>query len=666
MNQQSQWLFESAPLLEIPHRTYSSPDQNYDNNPELMEWETQAGILQSAQFRGDQRLQAAANNNPPLKKGQRGSAVRKLQQVLIDLGYPMAITTKQRTQPADGIYGNETVAIVRKFQQRYGLQPDGIAGRQTLTTLDRLLIKTPSRIPPRVPPHVPPQIPDQWKTAMGGTKVRSGNQTEFLIDGRRTFEAMVKAIRTATNQNHYIYLLGWWLTDNFLLIPGFNPRDPNSPPLTPGDPSFLPRDPNSAIAKLFADAASRGVQIRVMLWDQFGTQNTAEVKRINKLRTGGAILDNETLNYGSHHQKVLIIKGSEGLISFCGGVDINPDRLHITPSSGSSSPSSGGQGAPLHDVHCQIIGPAAHDLLATFIQRWMAHPEHKDIDKNKGGLLGLREPVPSAKGTHFVRIARTFNQIGSRKCQKARSIRTVMTGLIRAARKFIYIEDQYLVSMKAAAELRNALPRIQHLTIVIPHSSISDLPQVWARRKAFIDLLKSSPHGHKVRVFYLVNPASGTFAAFTYVHAKTWIFDDEVAVIGSANCNRRGWSYDSEVIAAIYDGSPAANGHIPFAQKLRMALWSRHLNVSSSKVQDGLVSAALWLRPVVGSWIRPYNENAGTDPGWHKRLSWDSKIDPSADSLPSCTGGVETEVAIPYAMVSEFHPYQLEKTPILR
>jgi phosphatidylserine/phosphatidylglycerophosphate/cardiolipin synthase-like enzyme len=507
--------------------------------------------------------------------------------------------------------------------------------------------------------------------AMGGAKVRAGNQVDFFIDGPETFKAKVKAIKTATGNQHYIYLLGWWLTDCFPLIPG---------------------DPTSTIAQLFADASRKGVQIRVMLWDQWGRKNSAEVSRINALPNGGAILDNDTLKFGSHHQKVLVVRGNQGLIGFCGGVDINPDRVVSNPklafpgcvsgggsrssdngslvigSSGGVSSSSSGSvaGAPLHDIHCQIRGPAAHDLLVTFIQRWQAHPAQKEIDARKGTLRGLREPVPAPIGKQFVRIARTLNLVTPRKCIKARSVRSTTVAAIQSARKFIYIEDQYLVSMEAASELQKALPKIQHLTIVIPHSSISDMPQVWARRKAFIDFLKSGPHAYKVRVFYLVNPASGGFGPFTYVHAKTWIIDDEIAIIGSANCNRRGWSYDSEANAVIYDGPSAKSPPLPFAQRLRVALWSRHLNVAPPLVVDGVVSAPLWVKPPSGAWIRPYNQNAGKDPTSHKSIPWNTIIDPSGDTIPSCPGGIEREVDIPVYAVREFNPYSWERTPVLR
>ena len=46
---------------------------------------------------------------------------------------------------------------------------------------------------------------------------------------------------------------------------------------------------------------------------------------------------------------------------------------------------------------------------------------------------------------------------------------------IAAARRFIYIEDQYLVNPEASEALIRAIPHIAHLTILIPHSDISDL-----------------------------------------------------------------------------------------------------------------------------------------------------------------------------------------------
>ena len=60
-----------------------------------------------------------------LQNGMRGSEVKKLQERLAAVGYNVGATG------ADGIYGANTAASVRKYQQDNGLSVDGMAGKQT-------------------------------------------------------------------------------------------------------------------------------------------------------------------------------------------------------------------------------------------------------------------------------------------------------------------------------------------------------------------------------------------------------------------------------------------------------------------------------------------------------------------------------------------------------
>jgi phosphatidylserine/phosphatidylglycerophosphate/cardiolipin synthase-like enzyme len=501
-----------------------------------------------------------------------------------------------------------------------------------------ILMMTAKTPPPPIVPPVPPKpvsptlIPNRWLNLLGPQGVRTGNQVASLIGGGETFKAMVEAIRTATGPGHYIYLLAWWLTDDFQLILG---------------------DPNSKISQLFTDASNKGVQIRVMLWDQVGEQNNKEADKINALARGGAIVDNFTLNFGSHHQKVLVVKGQQGLISFCGGIDINPDRIFDRDGLakiGKPASSSGVKGQPLHDVHCRIQGLVAHDLLRLFIQRWDAHPKHKEIDTKKGTLIGRSEIIPSftkapiiqsprlqnnlsgISNNCFVKIGVTTNQVNSsnifvhKVVRRERSLQEMMISAIQGAQRFIYMENQYLVNIYAAQLLREALKKIQHLTILIPHPSISDLPQVWERTKAFINVLtEKNPNAYKVRIFCLAN--RGIYnSANTYIHAKTYVIDDELAIIGSANCNRRGWTHDSEVIAAIFDQSLPNPPAKSFAQQLRMRLWGKHLSLSPGLLEDGIKSADHWLAPPTNARISIFDPDSGKD--GFPQPKWDTIVDP--------------------------------------
>ena len=61
------------------------------------------------------------------KYGSRGAEVTKIQEKLKRWGY--------YSGNVDGIYGSQTVAAVKKFQQKNGLVVDGIAGTKTLAAM---------------------------------------------------------------------------------------------------------------------------------------------------------------------------------------------------------------------------------------------------------------------------------------------------------------------------------------------------------------------------------------------------------------------------------------------------------------------------------------------------------------------------------------------------
>ena len=76
-------------------------------------------------------IRAPGTTTSNLRRGSKGSDVSSLQQMLIDKGYDLGDTG------ADGKFGPRTAAAVRQFQTDFGLQVDGIAGDQTMSTLNR-------------------------------------------------------------------------------------------------------------------------------------------------------------------------------------------------------------------------------------------------------------------------------------------------------------------------------------------------------------------------------------------------------------------------------------------------------------------------------------------------------------------------------------------------
>jgi phosphatidylserine/phosphatidylglycerophosphate/cardiolipin synthase-like enzyme len=93
--------------------------------------------------------------------------------------------------------------------------------------------------------------------------------------------------------------------------------------------------------------------------------------------------------------------------------------------------------------------------------------------------------------------------------------------------------------------------------------------------------------GDRVQVLDVENLRGGP----VYVHAKVCVIDDVWASVGSDNFNRRSWTHDSELTAAVLDGArdtrephdPAGlgDGARRFARDLRLQLWREHLDRDS-------------------------------------------------------------------------------------
>lgn len=95
-------------------------------------------MLKCARFSSEPDLVKASSNSPPLRQGARGEGVRGLQMALMDLGFPMPISTNTGQSLPDGIFGAETAKTVIAFQKANKLAPDGVVGQHTMAQLDAL------------------------------------------------------------------------------------------------------------------------------------------------------------------------------------------------------------------------------------------------------------------------------------------------------------------------------------------------------------------------------------------------------------------------------------------------------------------------------------------------------------------------------------------------
>jgi phosphatidylserine/phosphatidylglycerophosphate/cardiolipin synthase-like enzyme len=472
---------------------------------------------------------------------------------------------------------------------------------------------------------------NKWFVA-GERAIRDGNEVTYLIRGEETFAAMAEAIGQAanfsradpTNNKGIVYLLGWDCQLDTPMVPG---------------------TPASTFHDLLRHASACGVEIRAMLWantsddptklDRFST--APAVVAINALPTGRAILDAKTspilnlpggpeparllrgVHRGAHHQKVLITHSDLGLIAFCGGLDINKNRLEVDRTG-------------LQDVHCRIKGPAANDLLVLFANRWDDYlnavdpaPDHDLLpprdatgarDRSKDFLSARLIPSPRRSGKQIVQIGRTTPKGLYPRFRPAgeQSARKMILHAIRAASTFIYMEDQYLLNLECADALAEAAakPGMRFVSIVVPSDENLDAEFLGVgsfHRDEFVRRLRASSGQRKISIH---------IASDRFVHSKIYIFDDKYAIIGSANANRRGWESDSEVVAGIFDESSNSEATMHFARRLRMKLWADRLNLAArgssanraensqeeyAELADAVASAAHWRkRPPAAFW----------------------------------------------------------------
>src|SRR3954453_20084057 len=129
--------------------------------------------LKSARFAGDGDLTKVLNGGLrlgalgtapfPAPVLSSGPAVAKVQQALIDIGFPMP------TSGADGSYGEETGTAVVAFKKDWHLVPgDPVVGPKTMTALDKEMVAFERPQPPPPPAPSPPPLVDPFGRTPAG------------------------------------------------------------------------------------------------------------------------------------------------------------------------------------------------------------------------------------------------------------------------------------------------------------------------------------------------------------------------------------------------------------------------------------------------------------------------------------------------------------------
>jgi phosphatidylserine/phosphatidylglycerophosphate/cardiolipin synthase-like enzyme len=216
------------------------------------------------------------------------------------------------------------------------------------------------------------------------------------------------------------------------------------------------------------------------------------------------------------HQKIQVVRNAGGIHAYCGGIDLNPNRTQTTTHASRS---------PFHDVHARVNGRAAGELTTTFIERWDRASTTTLTLAAADALAGL----PTA-GPDVVQVARTYYRplAGSGRGftdfapDGESTILETLVAAIRRARRYIYIEDQYLTPpLRLTSALRNAAAAVSGpLIIIVPGSP--DQPFGLPRRQAFIQDMQDA-WGDRVKVGILRKRFSHASTSITAATGRLWL-----------------------------------------------------------------------------------------------------------------------------------------------
>ncbi|MEM9549683.1 MAG: phospholipase D-like domain-containing protein [Pseudomonadota bacterium] len=229
--------------------------------------------------------------------------------------------------------------------------------------------------------------------------------------------------------------------------------------------------------------------------------------------------------FNAFRQKMAVVRNASGLHAYCGGIDLSANRLDDRDH---------GSRTPFHDVHARVDGPAVGELTQTFIERWNRPAATGDPARPALGLAaaGALDGLPT-DGPDIVQVARTY--FGPAATDTERRLpfapageRTILDTTLRAiarARRYIYIEDQYLTPPgEYVVALREAAREVSGpLIIAIP--STPDQPFGFAPRQDAIRELEPA-WGDRLKVGYMRNPFHRVQTNRTKAVGRLWLTED--------------------------------------------------------------------------------------------------------------------------------------------
>jgi phosphatidylserine/phosphatidylglycerophosphate/cardiolipin synthase-like enzyme/uncharacterized membrane protein YdjX (TVP38/TMEM64 family) len=404
--------------------------------------------------------------------------------------------------------------------------------------------------------------------------VARAERVALIIDAEDYFRAFYEA---ALRARRSITILGWDFNSQTQLH--FEPVPEGGPPALLGE--FL----NYLVRR------RRGLRVNVLNWDYpmvfgadrelpplygFGWQPARRVR---------VRYDDTHPVAGSQHQKIVLI---DDKVAFTGGIDLTLKRWDSSEHApGDARRIAGGKPyPPFHDLMVALDGDAARALAHIARERWRLatgdtlREARSDQDPWPPGL------APDLAGVD-VGIARTMPPRG--EAPAVREVERLYLDMIAAARREIYIENQYFTAPRIAAALEKRLaepdgPEVVLVLRLLSHGWLEEHTMHVLRTRLIQRLRQADRHG-RFQVYYPHIPGLPESCCLD-VHSKAMMVDDSALRIGSANLCNRSMGMDTECDVLIESRGDA--GVAQTIRAFRDRLLAEHLGVSQEALRAEL------------------------------------------------------------------------------
>lgn len=265
----------------------------------------------------------------------------------------------------------------------------------------------------------------------------------------------------------------------------------------------------NSILEVLKQKIAEGVEVRLM-YDDAGCVGTLPRGYDKKLRAMGfqvvvfnpleLKLDIQVNN--RDHRKITVI---DGYIGYNGGINLADEYINHIKKHGHWK-----------DTAIRLEGEGVINLTEMFLQMWCFHT---------GEPMGLSEYTPQKYHTEPFSGSGFVQSYGDSPLDNEAVGETVYMNIINSAKKYVYINTPYLIiDNEMVTALTTAAKSGVEIILTLPH-----IPDKW--------------YVHTVAKTYYPTLLNAGVRIFEYtpgfVHAKSFVSDDEIAVVGTINLDYR-------------------------------------------------------------------------------------------------------------------------------